>query len=90
MSFTGQWGSNTGDRNAGVQLAIRAFVGASGPSRQTSVMMFNAGESALIERDYPGGGVAVPVGMEYIEHLLVGPSQVGFNKCRITCVLIKR
>jgi hypothetical protein len=89
VSFSGQWGSNTGDRGAGVQLYIRAYVG-SGADLQTSIMAFNGGEAGFIERDYAGGNVAVPVGMEYVSHTLVGPSSVGINKCRITCVLIKR
>ena len=89
VSFSGQWGSSSGDRNASVSLVVRAFIG-SGADRQTSIMVFNAGESAMLERDYPGGGAIVPVGMEYVSHSLSGPSAVGFNKCRITCVLIKR
>lgn len=89
VSFSAQWGSNTGDLGAGVKLFIRVYIG-SGGDLQTGIMAFNAGESAFLERDYPGGNVAVPVGMEYVSHTLVGPSSVGINKCRITCVLIKR
>jgi hypothetical protein len=92
VTFTGQFGIQTGsDFGAGTKtLVLRAFIG-SGPTRQTCILAFNAGESGFLERAYPGGNDPVDVGMEVVTYTLGGgPGSISFSKARITCVLIKR
>ena len=73
-------------------LLVRAFVGPNdGTTRKYTVAIDRNAPVAMMEMDYPGGGVSWPVGTEEVAHLSPsGLYNYSFKNLTLTVVLRKR
>lgn len=88
--FNGKWWVNSGDpvfTYGSWELILRAFVG-SGAGRSTALMAVGV-NTAVVELEYAGGYVMVPVGMEYVSHHLAGAGTVAAYNLRVACHLLR-
>ena len=70
------------------ELRLVGYVGG-GTNRRVCPLSINA-NSAILEYDYPGGNVAVPVGMEEAGHSFGGAGSVSATDLMVRCRLMKK
>lgn len=91
VTFSGKWSVSNTDpvlNNGNWELTLRCIVG-EGPDRLTATMNLT-NNTAVIERDYPGGGAAVFVGIELVGYTLGGAGSISARKLRVRCRLYKK
>lgn len=91
VTFSGKWNVSNSDpvlNNGEWQLGLRCIVG-EGSDRLTATMNLT-NNTAVIERDYPGGNAAVFVGIELLGYTLGGAGGISARKLRIRARLHKK
>ncbi|URI06621.1 hypothetical protein MW290_12010 [Aquincola tertiaricarbonis] len=91
VTFSGKWSVSNSDpvaNNGTWQLALRCLVG-EGSDRLTATMNLT-NNTAVLERDYPGGNVPVFVGIELLGYTLGGAGSISARKLRVRCRLYKK
>lgn len=91
VSFSGKWTVSDTDpvlNNGTWNLKLRAVVGQGGDRLTATMTLEN--NSAVIERDYPGGNAPVFVGVELIGYTLGGAGSISARKLRVRARLMKK
>lgn len=83
--FQAGWRAGGGDLDSNGTITLRCYLG-SGVDRQTALISGFAA-TATLELDYPGGLVAVPLGMEYAAHTVAGPIAMWMERLVCACEL---